>query len=76
MIELPVGTELLVNGQPCIVKEGRSCTKCVIREKTAGRKGVYGDSLQCGTRYNGNTSDFICDKDRRSDKKHTYFAKL
>jgi len=75
-VEIPIGAVLLIDEEPCIVKEGRTCKKCAIRQMTAGRLNLYGGSMQCGTRENGNTSDFLCAKDVRTDKKYVYFAKV
>ena len=76
MIELSIGSKLLVNGVECMVTESRACSNCEIHKMTSGRKFSDGTSLQCGTKYGGNTSDFSCSKDMRTDNKNIIFKKL
>ena len=75
-IEIPIGTKLFIEGNLCIVKEGRACSRCAIQKMTACRKSYLGLSMKCGTKDNGNTTDFICSKNDRTDKKDILFECL
>ena len=73
-IELSIGSKVLINGVECEVIKSRKCSSCQVHKSTAGRSSNSGSSLQCGTKYNGNTSDFACSKDNRTDKTDIVFS--
>lgn len=75
-IEISIGTKLIINGNWCVVKEGRTCSKCAIQQMTSCRTSSQGLSMKCGTKHNGNTTDFICSKNDRTDNKNIFFEKI
>ena len=75
-IEIKIGTELFIQDKKCIVTESRKCSDCAIQKLTSSRFSSDKNSLKCGTRYNGNTSDFLCSKETRSDKKNIIFKEI
>lgn len=75
-VEIPIGTKIIIDDKLCIVKEGRSCSRCAVQKMTACRTNTYGASLKCGTKKTGNTTDFLCSKDNRTDGKNILFESI
>lgn len=72
-IEIPIRTQLIIDGRLCIVSKGRNCSKCAIRLKYLSRTRNDGTILKCGTKLLGNTTDFLCGKKDRTDCNDIFF---
>lgn len=71
-IELEIGQILKIDGVLCEVIPSRKCSDCEVQKSTR----INGYNMQCGKRYNGNTSVFSCSKDVRKDKTNIIFRKI
>lgn len=75
-IELEIGQKVTINGNVCEVVKSRKCSDCEVQKATQGRQNYQGVSMQCGKKSNGNTTDFACSKDIRSDKTDIIFRRV
>jgi hypothetical protein len=75
-IELQIGDKVRIAGVLCEVVKSRKCSDCQVQKATAGRKNNYGQDMQCGKRYNGNTTDIACSRDVRSDNTDIIFKAI
>ena len=75
-VELEIGAKIKISGVLCEVVKSRKCSSCEVKKATQGRANYDGASMQCGTKYGGNTTDFACSKDARNDKTDIIFKRI
>lgn len=77
MIEIPIGTTILINGKPCVCREltdkRKKCSQCYFRSCGRLFPGLTKGYFKCGSSEVGNMSNLLCSENDRQDKKDVYY---
>lgn len=79
MIEIPIGTKFLINGNLCICREltdrRKRCSQCYYKHCGVHYPDSSGKWYTCGSGV-GNMSNMLCSNTERADGKDVYYELL